>query len=184
MLKRFCIAALAGLLLAVSVPVVYASIDGAITISVGFNDRRTVGINTSANLPVNTTVTSTYTNGSGAGQAGVLYQGALALSSGAYSLNLTGTLTDSYGSAVNLVRVKAIYIKNTGATALTVGNGSNPWVTFLTGTGTLILPPGAWVAAATPDATGWTVTASTAYVLQFAGTGSATFQVVVLGSAT
>lgn len=160
------------------------AIDGTITLQSAFNDRRTVGINTAANIPANLTLSATFADGAGALMGNVLYQGSLALSAGVYNLDLNAVLTDSYGSTVNMVRVKAIMIFNNAATTLTVGNGTTPWVSFLTGTGTLILPAGAAVAAFTPDATGWTVTAATADILKFAGTGTATFQVVILGASS
>lgn len=159
------------------------SIDGSIILQANLSDRRTIGVNSSTvNIPANLTATGTFTDGSGALQANVLYQATLALSGGTYNLDLNGVLTDSYGSAVAMLRVKGIMVYNTGATSLTVGNGTNPWVTFLTGTGTLILPPSAAFAAYTPDATGWAVTASTGDILKFAGTGTAAFQVVILGA--
>jgi hypothetical protein len=160
------------------------AIDGTMTLQTALNDRRTVGINTSANIAANLTTSATFADGAGALAGNVLYQASLALSGGVYNLDLNASVTDSYGSTVTLLRVKGIHVYNTGATSLTVGNGTNPWVTMLTGTGTIILPAGAAFAAWTPDATGWTVTAATGDILKFAGTGTATFQVVVLGASS
>jgi hypothetical protein len=190
MSRRIRLAALSALLTVIVasafvLPAARASIDGVISFAFQVNDRRTVGLNTSANLPVNTAPSISFTNGAGAGQAKILYQGNLTLSSGTLSVDLNGVLADSYGSTVSLVRVKGIFIKNTATTPLVVGAaGSNPWNTLLNSTGTLTLPASAWVAAATPDATGWAVTASTGDLLLFTGTGSGTFQVVILGSDT
>lgn len=161
------------------------AIDGTITLQTNLNDRRTVGVNsTSVNVPANLTLAPTFSDGAGALQANVLYAGNLALSAGTNNVDLNGVLTDQWGSSVALLRVKGIMVVNTGATTLTVGAGTNPWATFLNSTGTITLPAGAGFAALTPDATGWTVTAATGDILKFAGTGSATFQLVVLGASS
>jgi type 1 fimbria pilin len=91
---------------------------------------------------------------------------------------------DSYGTALATVRMKGIYIKNTSTHTITVGAGTTPVTTLLNSTGTLTLPAGAWFAAATPDATGWVVTPSTAMLINFTGTTTDTFQIVVLGGKT
>ena len=174
------------LLVAGTVRYAWASIDGTVGATFTVNDRRTIGINTNANLPVNAQPSISFADGTGAGQAKVLYQGKLSLSAGAYSLDLNGVLTDSYGSTVSLVRVKAIYIQNNSTSnSQTFGAAaSNAWATLLNSTGTITLPAGAWFVAATPDATGWAVTASTGDLLKVAGTGTDQFTIVVIGSAT
>lgn len=185
--SKLAVAALSCLLtLAIGVRVAHASIDAVISAGFTANDRRTVGINSNANIPVNSQPSITFANGSGAGQASVLYQGKLSLSGGAYSLDLNGVLTDSYGSSVALVRVKAILLQNNSASnSQTFGAAaSNAWATWLNSTGTITLPPGAWVVAATPDATGWGVTAATGDILKVAGTGTDQFTVVLLGSSS
>jgi hypothetical protein len=166
---------------------VYAyTIDGTVSATFTMNDRRTIGINTNANLPVNAQPSISFANGAGAGQAKVLYQGKLSLSGGALNVDLNGVLTDSYGSTVSLVRVKAIYIQNNSTSAnMTFGAAaSNPWATLLNSTGTITLPPSAWFLAATPDATGWAVTAATGDLLKAAGTGTDQFTLVLIGSDT
>jgi hypothetical protein len=162
------------------------TIDGTVGATFTMNDRRTVGINTNANLPVNAQPSITFANGAGANQAKVLYQGKLSLSAGALSVDLNGVLTDSYGSTVSLVRVKAIYIQNNSASnPQTFGAAaSNAWATLLNSTGTITLPAGAWFIAATPDATGWAVTAATGDLLKAAGTGTDQFTLVLIGSDT
>lgn len=161
------------------------SIDGTISGSFAVNDRRTVGINSSANLPVNFAPSTTFTNGSGAAAGNVLYQASLALSAGVNNVDLNGVLTDSYGSTVSLVRVKGIAFQNNSASnSMTVGNGTNPWATLLSSTGTITVPAGGWFIACTPDATGWAVTASTGDILKVAGTGTDAFTLVVLGASS
>lgn len=173
-------------LLSAGVRYAWAAIDGTVSATFTMNDRRTIGINTNANLPVNAQPSISFANGAGAGQAKILYQGKLSLSGGALSVDLNGVLTDSYGSTVSLVRVKAIYIQNnsTSANETFGGAASNAWATLLNSTGTITLPPSAWFVAATPDATGWAVTAATGDLLKVAGTGTDQFTIVLIGSDT
>lgn len=160
------------------------ALDGSLTATFQINDRRTVGVGAKANIPANITGSATFADGAGALQANVLYQASLALAAGAKSLDLNGVLTDSYGSTVSLLRVKGLFVRNTGVADLTFGAGTTPWVTFLNSTGTVTLKPGAFLLACAVDATGWAVTASTADLLNFTGTGTGTFDVAVLGAAS
>jgi hypothetical protein len=158
------------------------SIDG--TVSAGFvaNDRRAVGINPSANLPVNYQPSVSYSNGSGADQASGLYQNTLALSGGALNVDLNGVLTDSYGTTVSATKLKAITITNNSATnTMTFGNASsNQWIGLLNSTGTITLNPGASFVVMDPTSTGMVVTASTGDILKVAGTGTDTFTIMFL----
>lgn len=160
------------------------AIDGTVSASFQINDRRTVGIGANANIPCNAQASATFADGSAALQANVIYQANRELTAGADSVDLAGTLADAYGSTVTLVRVKGLYIKNTGTTDLTIGAGTTPWATLLNSTGTITLKPGAFLLVATPDATGWPVTASTADLLNVSGTGTATYSIAVLGAAS
>lgn len=163
-----------------------ASIDGVVSTGFTANDRRSIGINSNTNIPVNAQPSVAFTNGSGAGQAQVLYQASRTFSGTTDSLNLGtgGGLSDSYGTAVALTAIKAVYLYNTGTSSITVGAGTNPITTMLNSTGTLTIPAGAFVVLATPDATGWVVTASTACNLNFTGTSGQTYQIAVLGVGT
>lgn len=160
------------------------AIDGQLAASFTINDRRTVGVGAKANIPCSIQASALFADGAGALQANVLYQGSLALVAGAKALDLNGVLTDSYGSTVSLLRVKGILVRNTGVTDLSFGAGTTPWVTFLNSTGTITLKPGGVLLAYAVDATGWAVTASTADLLNFTGTGTGTFDVAILGAAS
>lgn len=163
-------------------PAAMASIDGTASIQLQINDRRSVGLNAGVNIPINPTPSITFTDGSGANAANQVYQANRTLSSGSDSVDLAGTLTDSYGTTVALVRVKAIYLKNTDTNTITFGAGSNPFVGLLNSTGTITLKPGAFVLMASPDAAGWAVTASTGDLINVSGTGSGTYSIAVLGA--
>lgn len=162
------------------------ALDGTLGATFIMNDRRTVGVNANANIPINLQVSIAFSNGSGAGQVATLYQETLALSGGTLSLNLNGVLTDSYGTLVNLVRVKGVFLQNNSTSNPMIFGAapSNPWATFLNATGTLTLPPGAWNLAGAPGPTGWTVTPGTGAILQVTGTGTDPFIVAIIGSPT
>lgn len=160
------------------------AIDGSVSANFVANDRRTVGLSTTngVNIGCNVNPSVTFSDGVGAGQANVLYQFSGSFTGTTASLDLNGVLTDSYGSLVSLLRVKAIYIENTSATnTIVVGAGTNPWATFLNATGTVTLRPGSWIMAATGDATGWAVTAATGDILLLTGTTGQPYKIAIMG---
>jgi hypothetical protein len=178
--KAACI--LLGLTALLSSAAVYAAIDGTASIVFQVNDRRTVGLNKGVNISINPSPSITFADGSGANAANKIYQNTVSLSAGAASLDLSGSLTDAYGSTAVFARIKGIYIKNNGANSMVFGAGSTPWATLLNATGTLTIPAGGFVLIATPDATGWTVTAATGDLLNVTGTGTQTFDIAILGA--
>ena len=160
------------------------SVDGIINLSGGFNDRRAIGLNPNVNIPVSPAYSASFSNGSGALQGDSVFQNVMTLVAGTLNVDLNASLVDSYGTSVTFVRIKAIMFKNTGTNNIVVGAGTTPWATLLSATGTLTMPPGAAFAFFTPDATGWAVTPATGDVLKFAGTGTDTFELTILGAKT
>lgn len=162
------------------------AIDGTIGFSFILNDRRTVGIATTGNLPISRSPSIGFTDGVGANQLNRDYAAIRSLVAGADSVDLNGVLFDLYGSSVALVRVKTLYIKNlSAANPMTFGAASsNPWSGFLNATGTFTLPPGAVFMIATPDATGWPVVAGTGDILKVAGTGTDSYEIAFGGGLT
>jgi hypothetical protein len=184
MIKLRSLAAAAAILCFALVPVALASIDGTISIGCQLNDRRTVGLNANTNIPVNATPSITYSNGAGANQANQFYQATRTFSGTTDAITVDATNKDSYGTTLAMVRVKAIFIQNTSTHNQTFFGGSNALVGPLGATSTVTLPPGGFACFATPDATGWTVTASTADVINATGTNADTYNIVILGSTT
>lgn len=161
------------------------AIDATVGGSFVANDRRTVGLSQvlGVNIGCNVNPSVSYTDGVGANQANLLYQASTNFTGTTASLDLNGVLTDSYGSTVSMLRVKAIYIENPSATNnIVVGAGTNPWITFLNATGTLTLRPGGFVLSAVPDATGWAVTAATGDILLLTGTSGQPYKIAILGA--
>jgi len=162
------------------------AITGSVTGTFQFNDQRTVGLNTGANIPVNFAPTISFTDGVGALQANLIYHGSLVLSAGVYNFDLAGVLTDAFGTSVALARVKALAFSNDSATnIMTLGNHATAaWATFLGATSTMVIRPGGFFIASCADATGWAVTATTADILKIAGTGTDAFRIAVAGGLT
>jgi hypothetical protein len=162
------------------------AITGTIGGSFSIHDRRTIGINTGVDIPVNWAPSTVYADGVGALQANQLYQGSLNLTAGVYNFDLSGALTDAYGTSVAMARVKALGFQNNSASnIMTLGNHATAaWATWLGATSTKIIRPGGWFISAAPDATGWAVTATTGDILKIAGTGTDNFYIFVLGGLT
>ena len=160
-------------------------VSGNITGTFNAQDVRNVGLNAGANIPINNTSATNFITGTGALGVQVLFQQTRTFSGTTDTLDLFSGLSDSYGTPVVLTAVKAIQVVNTGTSLITLGDaGSNPWNTFLGATSTLILPPGAWLMAATPDATGWVVGTSTNVNFLVTGTSGQTYTIALLGTGT
>lgn len=157
------------------------SISGTVSANFDITDTRTnVGLPAaSSRLGISRQPSITYSDGAAAAMFDRIYAAARTLSGSAEDLDLAGVLADVYGGTITAVRAKCIYIKNLSTTNnIVVGaDGTNPWATLLNSTGTLTLPPGAWFVAATPDATGWAITAGTGDILQVAGTSGQSYEI-------
>lgn len=161
------------------------AVTGTISGSFSMHDRRTVGINTNVDVPISWSPSSAFTDGVGALQGNQIYQGSLALTAGVYNFDLSGVLTDGFGTSVALARVKAIGFINNGTSLMTLGNHATAaWATWLGGTSTKVVRPGGWFIDVAPDATGWAVTATTADILKIAGTGTDGFYIFIVGGLT
>ena len=182
---KFSAVLMATMLVLLPVSWALATIDGVVSIGFVGNDRRTVGINTNANLSANAQPSIAYSNGTGANQVQVLYQAVRTFSGTTDTLNLTSGLTDAYGTAVVLTAGKALLIQNNSATnTIVIGAGTTPITSLLNSTGTITLNPGAFFCVADPTAAGWTITASTACNFNLTGTSGQTYTVIVMGLGT
>jgi hypothetical protein len=134
---------------------------------------------------------SALTNGTGAGNADLVYWGQRTLvASAAEDLDLAGVLLDPLGNTLTFVRIKALVIAAASGNTnnVVVGNAAANGVAGLFGalTHTAIVRPGAaicWVCGSA-DATGYVVTATTADLLHIAnsaGSSPVTYDVGILG---
>lgn len=82
-------------------------------------------------------------------------------------LDLRGVLTDIGGSVINFADVCIVGIRNRSTTdTLTIGAGSNPWITWLGTTGDQVkIPPGGILILAAPD-DGFATVAGTGDILR------------------
>lgn len=101
-------------------------------------------------------------------------------------IDLAGVLTTAFGSTITAAEIVGIIIKSAAAntTTLSVGGGTNPWITMwlATGDGIKVGPGGIFLNVA-PDASGLgAVTAGTGDILRIAnGSGaSASYDIAIL----
>jgi hypothetical protein len=140
--------------------------------------------------PLNVMWSAPLTTGTGASQADKLYTASITLAaSTGQDIDLAGVLTDPFGSALTMVKLKAIAIRaaaaNTNNVNLTrpAANGV-PWL-LAAGDGIAIGPGGIFVAV-NPGAAGLgTVTPATGDLIRVDNSGagsSVTFDIVLLGT--
>lgn len=100
-----------------------------------------------------------------------------ALVGGSKELDLSGSLTDPRGGSAVFTKVQCLYFKNTGAAAMTLGGANNVPIQAI---GDIInVPAGASIMYL--DATGVAVTAGSGDLITVTGTGSDTFEIIVIG---
>lgn len=125
-------------------------------------------------------------SGTGYGKADIAFSDQRTLATNtSETLDLTGTLTDAFGTTIAAVKVKAIEIESVEAntTNLTIGGGSNPFLFGFADTSDLfILKPGD--KAVFVSRTGWPVTASTGDLLKVlnAAGASATYNIKIIAA--
>ena len=133
--------------------------------------------------------TIAYTDGTGAGQADILFADTRTIvSGGTDDIDLAGALSNAFGATIAMAKIVSVLIisKAANTTNLTIGVGTNPVVGWLGGTTpTLgpIRPGGVFLRAETAAAGVCTVTAGTADILRVANASgaAATYDIVILG---
>jgi hypothetical protein len=150
-----------------------------------------LGTVTPASAVVSQTRDLNLASGVGVGQADLLWSDERTLAASANeNLDLSGALADALSGSAVFARVKGLYIAAAAANTNNVVVGaaaSNAWSTLFNSTGTLTLPPGAWVllGAGAADPIGWAVTAGTGDLLRVANSGAGTpvtYDIVVIGA--
>jgi hypothetical protein len=141
---------------------------------------------------IKASLSETFADGTGAGQANKVYSATRTLgASASEDLDLAGAaLLDIFGAAVAFVEVVAILIHAAEGNTNNVVVGAaatNPWVGLLNATGTITLQPGQWFCATagkSSDAIGFPVTAGTGdllKVLNGAAGSSVSYDIYVIG---
>lgn len=146
---------------------------------------------TSASAPLSIDHNLLLHNGTGAGQADVLFSDRRTIAaSGTDDVDLNAALTDAFGASISLVRVKALLVSASASNVNNVvvgGAVSNQFASWVgDATDTIVLRPGGVFLLATgaADTTGYGVTAATGDLLRVANSGAGstvTYDIVLLG---
>lgn len=156
------------------------SLEGAHTRAIDLGEAR---------FPVGISKHVDFIDGVGAGQVDRMFSDTRTLAASASEdLDLAGSLTDSFGVAVTMARVKLIYVAaapgNTNNVNVTrPGSNGVPWA-LAAGDGVGLVPGGAFMMFA-PNAAGILVTSGTGDLITIAnsaGGTSVTYDVVILGA--
>jgi hypothetical protein len=120
-----------------------AVVTGSPQLIVGFNQTVTAGLIQTQTLPAGISLTTQYTNGTGAGAIDLVYAKQLTLvASTPQTLDLTSIL-DLSGATISFARVREMVLQVVTATSgykVTIGAAaSNPWAPFWGTTGTDIV---------------------------------------------
>jgi len=142
---------------------------------------------TNVQAPLSFTNALAITNGTGAGQADVLFTDTRSVAA-AEDLDVSGgTLTTAFGATFTIAELKALIVcadsANTGNVVL---GGDSASVLFLSvATTTVTLKPSACFVYTDPSAGGTVVTATTADIIQVApSAGTQTYSIIVMGSSS
>ena len=146
----------------------------------------------SAAFTASKTYSTSYQNGTAAGQANKLFTDTRTITASSNDdLDLNGVLTDAFGGSLALLRVKALIVVAAAGNTNDVvvgGAASNAWVApFGSATDKVKIKPGGVLAlfAGIGDATAWPVVAATGDILRIANGGAGTpvtYDIVVIGA--
>jgi hypothetical protein len=166
----------------------------AATVKASINaSQSTTGDLGTGKFDINPAIAQAFVNGAGAGAVDRMFSDTRTLAASANE-NLDpatgGGLTDCFGAALALARIKVIFIKasasNTNDVILS-RPASNGVPIFNAASDAVNIKPGGCILLMAPDATGYPVTAATADLINLANSGagtSVTYDIVILGSAT
>lgn len=128
---------------------------------------------------VDETITSQFADGTGAGQAKQLFTDTRTIAaSGNEDLDLSGALSNAFGTSIAFTAIKAIRVKAAAANTNDVQispAATNGWLgPFADASDIISVPPGGQFLMTREDATGWAVTAGTGDLLNVANSSSGT----------
>lgn len=110
--------------------------------------------------------TYTFTNGTGANQAGNVFADQRTTDDTGESLDLAGGLTNAFGETITFTAIKAIAVRASASNSLNVlvgGAAANGFVNWVgNASDIVVVPPGGTFVLVDPGATGFGVTAGTA----------------------
>jgi hypothetical protein len=163
------------------------AINGKVSMIAQLTETKTIDL-ASASASLNKAVAWTVTSGTAADQADLSWSDTRSLAaSAAEDLDLAGTLTSIYGTALTFVKLKGLMViaASTNPGSLTVGRAAAagvPWISAVSAG--VVLPAGGSVCWLAPTA-GITVVPTTADMINVAAAATAgtyTYDVVVVGT--
>jgi hypothetical protein len=126
-------------------------------------------------------------SGTTVGKADLIYEARRTVASAGVpdTFDLSGSLTDPFGDACVFAEVTGIFLWNRDASNnLTLGAGSNPFITWLKATGDgVVIGPDGFFALYNPAAAAYAVTADTGDILTVTASGGTTvpYDVMIVG---
>jgi hypothetical protein len=159
---------------------------GSITVSIASTLSSALDLGTSS-FPLSYSKSVGFANGTGLGQADLLFSDQRTLGSGANEdIDLAGALTGPLGGTLTFAKLKGLWIYSLPANTvnLTVSRpGSNGVPLFAAAGDALVLKPGNGFLFTDNSAAGVTVTAGTGDLINLlAGAASTVYDIVILGA--
>lgn len=157
-----------------------------ITVSTGLSSDIDLG---SRGYSLNYNGSHTYSNGTGANQANMVWSDTRTLAaSGTENLDLAGGLTNAFGTTITFTKIKEIIIVAASGNTNNVLVGGHATLAFATWvsspTDIIVIRPGGYFALGATDATAYAVTAATGDLLTIAnsgGTTGVTYDIILVG---
>lgn len=161
------------------------AITGKITGQVAMLDNRDTEFTKLRDNPI-VSLAMTFANGTGVDQIDSFWYDRRSLAATTETLDLSGGLTDAFGTAFSFAKVKLLIVKNNNTTAghtLKIGgNASNQFLLFTDGSDKYTLGPGGIFMVAEPCAAGLAVTAATGDILKMdAGAQTISYDILIAG---
>jgi hypothetical protein len=123
-------------------------------------------------LTVNISTEFIFANGTGANQCNFQWSDTRTVAASSNDdIDLSGGITDAFGTTIAATSIKMMYIRNRGTGPLQIGGATDPFSSWLADpTDAVILPGGTIMLLLNPSAAGYVVTAGSADVLRVRAT--------------
>ena len=166
------------------------TLQGSINLAVALDLVKGLDIG-EVSYPAKTGANYSFTNGTGANQANMVFVDTRTLAaSAAEDLDLSGTaLTDAFGTAIAFTAIKAIIVKAAAANTndVQVGGDASAGIASIFGNVAdfISVKPGGMFCVVAPNATGYALTATTADLLQITNSSSGTgvtYDIIIVGT--
>lgn len=167
------------------------TLTGSVTVTVDLTHKNVLDL-TSVTDAIKKTYSTTFTSGTGANAAeNVFHDQRTVTSSATDSLDLSGVLTNAYGTSLTFTKIKGLIVSAASGNTNDVhiqcpaSNGFVNWC--LAASDGVVVKPGGVFALVNPSSGGYAVTASTGDLLSIinsAGTTSVIYDIIIFGETT